>query len=103
MRFTTEIESASEIKISSSLNPDGLNHLSELVQGIKTIKPILINLLKVFERIDDTLEMEREQWVGFNELVDLTSSLESDFIADQVNDKLNGFYDANARRYILQP
>ena len=100
MRFTTEIENASEIKISSSVNPEGINHLSELVQGIKTIKPILINLLKIFDKIDDTLEMSREQWVGFNELVDLTSSLESDFIADQVNDKLNGFYDANARRYI---
>jgi len=102
-KFTTEIDNSADIKPESSVNHEKVGHLSGIIQGVQTIKPILKSLLQYFEKIDDKLESERVQWIGFGDLVDQISNLEADFLSDRVNDKLRGFYEANARLHILQP
>ena len=99
-KFTVEIDNSADIKPESSVNHEKIGHLSGIVQGIQTIKPILKSLLQYMENIDDKLESDRVQWTGFSDLVDQISTLEADFLSDRVNDKLRAFYEANARLHI---
>jgi len=67
-KFTEAIHHASTVKIESQVNNSLITQLYALSQGVRTIKPILVNLLQIFEKIDDKLEKERDNWPDFDNL-----------------------------------